>query len=88
MKRCLNNCDTIWIELCEVSAGTKVGRVKVGDGVFAGRFASILKRFVVKLDDFLPATEGFCTKMNDEYFLKCASVRYPPAAKVCHNFEK
>jgi len=24
-----------------------------------------------------PAKEGFCAKTNDEYFLKCANVRYP-----------
>jgi hypothetical protein len=28
------------------------------------RFAAILKRFVVKLEDFLPAKEGFCAKMG------------------------
>jgi len=33
---------------------------------------------VVKLDDFLSAKEGRYTKTNDEYFLQCTKVCYPP----------
>ena len=40
---------------------------------------------MVKLDDFLPAKEGFCAKINDEYFLQCANVRYPSGQTPLHD---
>ena len=54
--------------------------MEAGQGVIWNQFAPVLRGLVEKSNGFRTAMEAFRSKISGRYFVKCANVRYPPAA--------